>query len=99
MLKREYGIDCPGYGLTRCFLAMAHNRMAAAWHYHPVGGMLFGAVVAQIPYRLIQIRRLCRDQPELSHWTLNATIWLILVAFLPQWIVGTIEPSLYPQSP
>ena len=93
MLKREYGIDCPGCGLTRCFLAMAHTRVAAAWHYHPVGVLLFGAVVAQIPYRLIQIRRLRRGQPELSHWTLRASLWLILVLFLAQWIMRTIETS------
>lgn len=87
MLKREYGIDCPGCGLTRCFLAISHARPALAWHYHPAGVLLFAATVAQIPYRLVQIRRLRRGRPLLSHWTLTVVPWLLVIAILGQWVL------------
>ena len=85
MLKREYGIDCPGCGLTRCFLSMGHAQVVSAWAYHPTGVLLFAALVAQIPYRLVQIRRLRRGRPELTHWTLRPLLWLLVAAILGQW--------------
>lgn len=86
-MKREFGVDCPGCGLTRCFVAMGHGQVAVAWGYHPVGVVLFGVLVAQIPYRLFQIRRLRRGQPEWSHWVLWALLWLFVVAILAQWLL------------
>ena len=85
MLKRQYGIDCPGCGLTRCFLAMGHLHVAAAWAFHPVGVVLFVAVVAQIPYRACQLRRLRKGRTELKHWTLQLPLWLLVAAILGQW--------------
>ncbi len=90
MLKRECGIDCPGCGLTRCFLSVSHAQVASAWHYHPAGVLLFAAMVAQIPYRLVQVRRLRRGRCELNHWTLSALPWLLVVAILGQWILRMI---------
>jgi hypothetical protein len=87
MLKRECGIDCPGCGLTRCFLSMSHAQVASAWHYHPAGVLLFAAVAAQIPWRLVQIRRLRRGRRELNHWALSALPWLLVAAILGQWIL------------
>ena len=85
MLKREFGIDCPGCGLTRCFVSMGHGQVAAAWAYHPIGIAFFALLVAQIPYRLYQIRRLRQGHPELAHWTQWALLWLLVAALLGQW--------------
>jgi hypothetical protein len=84
-LKRLYGIDCPGCEMTRCFLAMAHLQVAAAWTFHPVGVVLFVAVVAQVPYRACQLRRLHKGRSELKHWTLQLPLWLLVAAILGQW--------------
>ena len=87
MLQREYGIDCPGCGLTRCFLSMGHGQVAAAWCFHPVGALLFVAMAIQIPYRLCQLHRIRRNRPPLGHWTFNLFPWLLLAALLGQWLL------------
>jgi len=38
------GIPCPGCGLTRSFMAIAHNNLQEAFHYHLFGPFLFFAL-------------------------------------------------------
>jgi len=35
MMKRYTGLTCPGCGLTRCFIALAHGDLPAAMAYNP----------------------------------------------------------------
>jgi hypothetical protein len=46
------GIPCPGCGLTRSFAAMAHGEFRSAFHFNPMGPILFILCCLQIPYRL-----------------------------------------------
>ena len=85
--RRIFGMDCPGCGLTRAFVAMAHGRLAAAWHYHPVGVLLFAGVLAQSPYRLWQLVRLSRGRGEFRHPLLAATGGFLIVAMFVQWVL------------
>jgi hypothetical protein len=39
------GLPCPGCGLTRAFVCLGHGRFAESLVWHPLGWMLFGAVV------------------------------------------------------
>src|SRR5688500_11578668 len=39
--RRLFGVDCPGCGLTRCFISLAHLDAAQAWHFNPAGIALF----------------------------------------------------------
>jgi hypothetical protein len=45
------GISCPGCGLTRSFVYLAHGRWQEAWRVHRLGWLLAGLVVMQLPYR------------------------------------------------
>jgi hypothetical protein len=83
------GMDCPGCGLTRCFVAMAHGDWAQAIHFHPVGMVLFLIVLAQVPYRAVQLRRLARGREELKHPALHGILWLLVAAFFVQWLLKT----------
>ena len=47
-----FGVDCPGCGLTRSFIHMAHGDWHRAFAKHRVGWLIALAVVLQIPYRL-----------------------------------------------
>jgi hypothetical protein len=50
--RRLLHFDCPGCGLTRSFIHLAHGNWRESWNVHRVGSFLALAVVLQIPYRL-----------------------------------------------
>jgi hypothetical protein len=88
--KRLAGIGCPGCGLTRCFISVAHGDMAAAWAYNPAGVFLFAATAFQIPFRWLQIGRLRRGLPPVRSQILNWCLWALMAALLVQWIGRTV---------
>ncbi len=47
-------MNCPGCGLTRCFVLASHGQWREAFQSHPPGLFLYFAVVLQIPLRLLQ---------------------------------------------
>ncbi len=80
------GLPCPGCGLTRAFVSLAHGRVRAAWSFHPSGILFFALVVFQVPYRLQQLRRLRRGQP--LHRFAAADRWVLAslaVGTVVQW--------------
>ena len=88
MSRRIFGIDCPGCGLTRCFVSLAHGDLRSAWRYNPAGVWLFAIVAFQVPFRVLQLWRISRGRPEI---TLSRTAQLALgvfaAALLAQWAV------------
>ncbi len=86
--SREYlGLDCPGCGMTRCFISLAHGQLARAWHFNPAGFLLFPIILGQIPYRAYQIYRVRRGRPTFRSSKLTWLLWLFVAAMLLQWIV------------
>jgi hypothetical protein len=51
------GHDCPGCGLTRSFTYMGHVDPVTAFRMHVLGPLLWGAVAAQIPWRIVKLIR------------------------------------------
>jgi len=86
--RRVTGYPCPGCGLTRCFVSLAHGDVGRAWHFQPAGLLIFVVAVSQIPYRTVQIWRIHRGNEELRCARLgHAVAWLMLAAILGQWFV------------
>ncbi len=54
-LHTRLGIDCPGCGLTRSFIHLAHGRVQAAWNLNPVALFMFAYVAWQIPLALVSL--------------------------------------------
>jgi hypothetical protein len=87
-MKRYIGLDCPGCGLTRSFIAVGHGRWQEAWQFNPAGPLWFVLVAAQIPWQLLQLRRLKQGKPAIdSGWCGQALLWSALSALILQWVV------------
>ena len=50
------GWNCPGCGLTRSFAFMGELSIVEAFRMHNFGPVMWIAVAAQIPYRLVRMR-------------------------------------------
>lgn len=87
--KSILGLDCPGCGLTRSFVALAHGDWRGAIALHAIGPALFALVVAQVPYRLwrrVRERGLPADDDlgARSRW-LQAPGMAISLALFARW--------------
>jgi hypothetical protein len=86
--RRITGQPCPGCGLTRSFVSIAHGDLLAAWHFNPAGPLIFLIVAAQIPYRAIQLWRIRRGRPQWQVTTFAYyVVWMMVAALFGQWVL------------
>jgi hypothetical protein len=85
--RQALGINCPGCGLTRSFVALAHGHWLRAWQFNPAGLFMFAVVAYQLPYRSVQIWRLRRGLSERPHSPLviGVLAWGAAAALIVQW--------------
>lgn len=82
--RRLWGLDCPGCGMTRCFISLTRADFVRAWRYNAPGLLLFGLLAFQVPYRLVQIARIRRGlrEYELHGWAIGTLVvfcvWMLL---------------------
>jgi hypothetical protein len=87
-MRRVLGVDCPGCGLTRSFVALIHGDIGLAWRMNAAGLLFFAAIGFQLPYRAYQLRLLSRGRELLVHPAATTAIVLLLAAAcLLQWAV------------
>ena len=85
-VRRFFGINCPGCGLTRCFLSLARGDLAAAWHFNAAGYLWFAALLFQLPYRAVQAWRAGRGRQ--TQFPMRLATWTVIVlvaALFLQW--------------
>lgn len=58
--RRVTGFPCPGCGLTRSFVFLAHGHLVDAFRMNLFGPPAFVWVVAQLPWRAVRIWRATR---------------------------------------
>jgi hypothetical protein len=93
--RQLVGADCPGCGLTRCFVSLAHGDVRRAWHFNPAGVYLFVLVAMQLPYRLLQIGRLRRGFDEIHlGWITTLAVGSLVLALLGQWVARVVAAFL-----
>jgi hypothetical protein len=80
-----FGMDCPGCGMTRCFISAAHGDLAAAWRFNPVGVLVFAAVLFQLPYRPWQLWRIASGRGEFQTIDVPYVMIGISVLLILQW--------------
>jgi hypothetical protein len=90
--RRGTSIECPGCGLTRSFISLAHGQFLLACRYNIAGVLFFPVVAFQIPYRVAQMLRLGRGLPawDLTLITPSVFIGLFLV-MLVQWVAKLLS--------
>lgn len=87
-MHAQLGLDCPGCGLTRSFIYMAHGNVVDALRMHPVGAVVFLFCALQIPAAVIRFW-LGRDNSFSVVWAYsNERLLLILVVLcFVQWLI------------
>ncbi len=81
------GIDCPGCGLTRAFIAISHGQFSAAWKFNPASFAVYAFVAVQIPWHLMQLSRIRHLRPPIeSSVVYLAPIGLVIVLFV-SWLI------------
>jgi len=85
--RRWTGVNCPGCGLTRSMISLAHGDWQRAWRFNPAGFGFFALLVAQIPFRGLQLWRLSRGRAQWHVRGLPVVVVLLAAAMLTQWLV------------
>jgi hypothetical protein len=86
------GIKCPGCGLTRSFIHLAEADWPASWQSHRLGGLLAAMVLAQIPCRLLALRR-SAPPPVPALWR-SAMIAAIVALLIVNWLADVVTGRL-----
>ena len=87
LTKSVLGVPCPGCGMTRSFIAIAHGQWRRAWDFNPVSFLMFAFIAGQIPWRLWQIRRIHHHQAELDPIIFFIPMMVMVVLLFTQWVV------------
>jgi len=66
---------------------MAHGYFVQAFRFHPVGPILFGLVVFQIPYRLWALVKFPNKMPLLLRMINKLTAGLTIIAIFAFWLI------------
>ena len=91
MLRRYTGMACPGCGLTRCFISLAHGDWRSAWAFNPAGVWLFAIVAVQVPWQAYQLWRINRGQRELALTALGQIgLAVFILMLLGQWLARLV---------
>jgi hypothetical protein len=91
-----FGINCPGCGLTRSIVFLAHGDWLASWRLHRIGWIMGLAIVAQFPYRIASLRR--GGKPVLG------TVWpsfcghMLIALLLGNWVFNVVCHGLFFQA-
>jgi hypothetical protein len=87
-MKMLTGLDCPGCGLTRSFIALGHGQFTESFRFNPAGPLWFAFIALQIPYQAWQITRVRSGQRPLDlMWWGQGIIYVALAALIGQWVL------------
>jgi len=79
--KVLFGVDCPGCGLTRSFVHLAHGNIPASLAVHPLGWLVALFVLAQFPYRIWALKtRSAAPLGERTPWIITGVLFALLLA-------------------
>jgi len=84
MSRAWFGVDCPGCGLTRSIVHLAHGDWQGSLAMHRLGWLIGLLVVLQFPYRLAALAH-DEDYPlgrRTCQWVASGLIFLLIANWL-----------------
>jgi Protein of unknown function (DUF2752) len=92
-----FGMPCPGCGLTRGIIHIAHARWIAAFEVNRLSGVMAFIILIQIPYRIYCLRT---GQLPFGDQVPRVIGGFLIGALFLNWIIGlTIEKTARPKAP
>lgn len=92
MSRSLFGVSCPGCGLTRSFIYLAHGDWYAAWTAHRLGWLVAAIVLFQVPYR---VWLLAGRGGGLPTRFVQAYAAVVLALLLLNWASGLVERNSF----
>lgn len=83
-----FGVKCPGCGLTRSVVELAHGDWASSWHFHRLGWLIGLVILLQVPYRLLALR--ARGRPPLGRHLPELIGYVLMVALVANWLIDCV---------
>ncbi len=82
-----FDIECPGCGLTRSFIAIAHLDFSKGFRLNRTGWLLAVGLLIQFPYRFYMLHHIrTRGLPEPgARWLKLAFSWTLIAALIGNW--------------
>lgn len=79
-----FHVDCPGCGLTRSILSLAHGDWERSLAFHRIGWVMALVIVLQIPYRIYRLHELKSRVPEVRwpQWFGHCLVALLMINWL-----------------
>lgn len=87
LFRAVTGLPCPGCGITRSVVDLAHGEISASFRHHPFGIFVLFLIAAQIPYRaVVLLHPGARAFRFPTLWT-GRIFWGTCGLFLACWVV------------
>jgi hypothetical protein len=88
MTQELVGVDCPGCGLTRAFVLIAHGRLRKSLEYHRLGIMLYAYFLFLAAFNASALLAPRHPFTYRLHIVQLRLPWLILALLVLNWIPG-----------
>ena len=92
--RSVFGVECPGCGLTRSIVYLAHGDWRDSWAMHRLGFLMALAILAQFPYCIVGLRYK-KDYP-LGHRFASIVAWGLIVLLIGNWVFDVLIRSTLP---
>ena len=83
--------NCPACGLTRSVTLCVQGDFAGSLAYHRLGWLMFAAIITQIPYRILSLRR--PDAILVPKPIARAFGYILIATLIANWIIAMAQRS------